>query len=107
MAKSTNGNGKRVAVVAGLRTPFAKQSSAYKNLSALELGEMVVSELLTRTGIAPSEIQQLVYGQVLPSLAAPNIARETLNASMSFGIPVPSTISRAMLGAASEGSTWP
>ena len=76
MAKSTNGNGKRVAVVAGLRTPFAKQSSAYKNLSALELGEMVVSELLTRTGIAPSEIQQLVYGQVLPSLAAPNIARE-------------------------------
>lgn len=76
MAKSTNGNGKRVAVVAGLRTPFAKQSSAYKNLSALELGEMVVSELLTRTGIAPGEIQQVVYGQVLPSLAAPNIARE-------------------------------
>ena len=30
MAKGTNGNGKRVAVVAGLRTPFAKQSSAWK-----------------------------------------------------------------------------
>lgn len=76
MAKGTNGNGTRVAVVAGLRTPFAKQSSAYKNLSALELGQAVVNELLVRTGIAPSEIQQVVYGQVLPSIAAPNIARE-------------------------------
>lgn len=76
MAKGTNGNGTRVAVVAGLRTPFAKQSSAYKNLSALELGQAVVNELLARTGIAPTEIQQVVYGQVLPSIAAPNIARE-------------------------------
>lgn len=75
-AKGTNGNGARVAVVAGLRTPFAKQSSAYKNLSALELGQAVVNELLVRTGIAPGEIEQVVYGQVLPSLAAPNIARE-------------------------------
>ncbi len=68
--------GKRVAIVAGLRTPFAKQSSAYKKLSALDLGTAVVAELLARTGIAPSKIEQVVYGQVLPSLSAPNIARE-------------------------------
>ncbi|AKF04798.1 3-ketoacyl-CoA thiolase [Sandaracinus amylolyticus] len=65
-----------MAVVAGLRTPFAKQSSAYKNMSALELGQAVVNELLVRTGVSPSEIEQVVYGQVLPSIAAPNIARE-------------------------------
>lgn len=76
MAKGTNGNASRVAIVAGLRTPFAKQSSAYKNLSALELGQAVVNELLARTGVSPREIEQVVYGQVLPSLAAPNIARE-------------------------------
>jgi acetyl-CoA acyltransferase len=76
MAKGTNGNGTRVAVVAGLRTPFAKQSSAYKSLSALELGQLVVAELLARTGVSPSEIEQVVYGQVLPSIVAPNIARE-------------------------------
>ncbi|WP_053232102.1 acetyl-CoA C-acyltransferase FadI [Sandaracinus amylolyticus] len=76
MARGTNGNGTRVAVVAGLRTPFAKQSSAYKNMSALELGQAVVNELLVRTGVSPSEIEQVVYGQVLPSIAAPNIARE-------------------------------
>jgi acetyl-CoA acyltransferase len=65
-----------VAVVLGLRTPFAKQGTAFKDLTALELGKMVVAELVERSGVAPSAIGQLVYGQVIPSLAAPNIARE-------------------------------
>jgi acetyl-CoA acyltransferase len=45
-------------------------------MSALDLGKTVVAELLARTGVDPHEIQQVVYGQVVPSLAAPNIARE-------------------------------
>ncbi len=75
MAKG-NGKATRVAVVRGLRTPFAKQATAYRNMSALDLGKTVVNELLARTGVDPHEIQQLVYGQVVPSLQAPNIARE-------------------------------
>ena len=74
MAKS-NGD-RRVAIVSGLRTPFAKQGTAYRNLTALDLGKIVVAELLQRTGIEPSEIEQVVYGQVIPSLTVPNIARE-------------------------------
>lgn len=66
----------RVAVVAGLRTPFAKQSTAYKNLSALDLGRIVVAELLARTDLPAREVDLCVYGQVVPSLTAPNIARE-------------------------------
>ncbi|MBI2389913.1 MAG: acetyl-CoA C-acyltransferase FadI [Deltaproteobacteria bacterium] len=70
-------NGKRrVAIVAGLRTPFAKQGTAYRDLSALDLGKIVVSELLQRAELDPKEIGMLVYGQVVPSLSAPNIARE-------------------------------
>lgn len=76
MAEPIATKGKRVAIVAGLRTPFAKQSTAYKKLSALDLGAQVVGELLARTGISPDRIDQIVYGQVLPSIAAPNIARE-------------------------------
>ena len=72
---------KRVAIVSGLRTPFAKQWTAYKDVSALRLGTIVVSELLERTGLDPSEIEQVVYGQVLPSIEAPNIAREIVLAS--------------------------
>jgi len=74
-------NGKRVAIVAGLRTPFAKQWSAYRELSALELASLVVSELLQRVDLEPEEIQQVVYGQVIPTIAAPNIAREVVLAT--------------------------
>jgi acetyl-CoA acyltransferase len=66
----------RVAIIAGLRTPFAKQGTAYRALSALDLGKMVVLELFERTGLKPTEIDTVVYGQVLPSISAPNIARE-------------------------------
>ena len=76
MAQTQKSREPRVAVVAGLRTPFAKQSTAYKDLSALELGKLVVAELVQRVGIDPAAIQQVVYGQVVPSLTAPNIARE-------------------------------
>ena len=74
MAKAKKG--KRVAVVAGLRTPFTKQSTAYRDLSALDLGKIVVGELVQRTGVDPGSVEQLVYGQVVPSLTGPNIARE-------------------------------
>ncbi|MGB5810718.1 MAG: acetyl-CoA C-acyltransferase FadI [Polyangiales bacterium] len=74
-------NGKRVAVVAGLRTPFAKQWTAYREVSALDLANIVVKELLQRIDLDPNEIQQLVYGQVIPSVEAPNIAREIVLAT--------------------------
>jgi acetyl-CoA acyltransferase len=66
----------RVAVVAGLRTPFAKSGTHYAHLSALDLGKIVVTELLQRSGIHPNEVQELVFGNVIPSVKAPNIARE-------------------------------
>jgi acetyl-CoA acyltransferase len=74
-------NGKRVAIVAGLRTPFAKQWSAYREVSALDLANIVVSEMLQRIDLDPKEIQQVVYGQVVPSVEAPNIAREIVLAT--------------------------
>ena len=74
-------NGKRVAIVAGLRTPFAKQWSAYREVSALDLANIVVSEMLQRVDLDPTEIQQVVYGQVVPSVEAPNIAREIVLAT--------------------------
>ena len=75
-ARGDDGKHGRVAIVAGLRTPFAKQGTAYRDLSALDLGKLVVAELLQRTEIDPKLIGLVVYGQVVPSLSAPNIARE-------------------------------
>ncbi len=69
-------SGARIAVVAGLRTPFARQASAYHGVPAVDLGKMVVNELIKRVDLDVTEIQQLVFGQVVQMPVAPNIARE-------------------------------
>lgn len=69
-------SGERIAVVSGLRTPFAKQATAFHGVSALDMGKMVVNEMLLRTGLDPALVDQVVYGQVVLMPEAPNIARE-------------------------------
>src|SRR6478672_10539607 len=72
----TFGNGRRVAIVAGVRTPFTKAGTAFKSISAIDLGKLCVAELIQRTNLSGSEVQALVFGTVIPSVVAPNIARE-------------------------------
>jgi acetyl-CoA acyltransferase len=67
---------RRVAVVAGLRTPFARSGTTLKGLSAIELGKRVVAELIQRSEIDGKLVEAVVYGTVVPSVIAPNIARE-------------------------------
>src|SRR5919112_1162625 len=73
---ATFGNGRRVAIVAGVRTPFARAGAALKNISAIDLGKACVIELIQRTGLDGREVEALVFGTVVPSVQAPNIARE-------------------------------
>jgi acetyl-CoA acyltransferase len=73
---ATFGNGRRVAIVAGVRTPFAKAGTAFKAISAIDLGKLSGAELLQRTNLDGKEVQALVFGTVIPSVIAPNIARE-------------------------------
>jgi len=68
--------GRRVAIVAGLRTPFARAGTTLKSLSAIELGKRVVAELLQRSEVDGTLVEAVVYGTVVPSVLAPNIARE-------------------------------
>ncbi len=72
----TFGNGRRVAIVAGVRTPFTKAGSAFKSISAIDLGKLCVAELIQRTNLNGKYVEGLVFGTVLPSVVAPNIARE-------------------------------
>lgn len=71
--KGRNG---RVAIVAGLRTPFARIGTHFRDLNAIELGAMVVNELLARNDLSKSEVQQLVFGMTVMIPEAPFIARE-------------------------------
>src|SRR3954465_15811059 len=79
-----NRPGRRVAIVAGLRTPFVKSGTAFKDLSALELGKQVVAELVQRAEVPVKAIDQIVFGTVIPSVQLPNIAREV---GLAAGLP--------------------
>jgi acetyl-CoA acyltransferase len=93
------GNGRRVAIVAGLRTPFTKAGTTFRSLSAQELGKLVVAELIQRTSLESKDVDTLVFGTVVPSVLAPNIAREvSLLPLLPKGIPAV-TVSRACTSA--------
>ncbi|WP_215398485.1 acetyl-CoA C-acyltransferase FadI [Rheinheimera oceanensis] len=74
--KLTTRQGDRIAIVRGLRTPFAKQATEFHGISALDLGKLVVNELLIRSELEAKLVEQVVYGQVVQMPEAPNIARE-------------------------------
>ena len=80
MAGKPNGH-RRVAIVQGLRTPFVKAGTVFGSLTALDLGRIVVQELVQRSELDPGEIDQLVFGQVVPTVTAPSIAREVVIAA--------------------------
>jgi acetyl-CoA acyltransferase len=68
--------GRRVAIVAGLRTPFARAGTTLKTLSAIDLGKRCVAELIQRSEIDGTVVDAVIYGTVVASVLAPNIARE-------------------------------
>lgn len=78
MVKNNPGsiNRRRVAIVDGLRTPFFKSGTAFRDLSTLDLGAALVNEMLQRANLEPGAVDQIVFGAVVPEVAAPNIARE-------------------------------
>ena len=68
--------GRRVAIIAGVRTPFAKAGTTLRHLNAIELGKAAVSELMHRSNLDANAVDLLVFGTVVPNVLAPNIARE-------------------------------
>jgi acetyl-CoA acyltransferase len=68
--------GRRAVVVAGLRTPFAKAGTVLKDATAAELARHCTRELLYRTELRGDEVDEVIYGQVIPSPQIPNVARE-------------------------------
>ena len=68
--------GRRVAIVAGCRTPFAKAGTSLKDVSAVELARHAGRELLVRSEVDPAAVDLVIFGQVVPSVLVPNVARE-------------------------------
>jgi acetyl-CoA acetyltransferase family protein len=65
----------RLVVIDGVRTPFCKMGTDLARLGADELGRVAVSALLTRTGIDPGIIDEVIFGCVGQPAEAANVAR--------------------------------
>src|SRR3982074_3473602 len=72
---------RRAAIVAGLRTPFLKAGTDFAQLDVLELARSVTVELLQRTGLAPGDVDHVIYGNVTRPVHYSNIARELVLAA--------------------------
>jgi acetyl-CoA acyltransferase len=92
--------GRRVAVVAGVRTPFAKSGTVFRDVTAVALARHAARELLYRSEVDGREIDEVVFSQVVPSVLTPNVAREvSLLPQLPPSVPA-YTINRACASAA-------
>jgi acetyl-CoA C-acetyltransferase len=71
-------------IVAGCRTPIGKFQGALSSLKATELGALVVKEAVHRAGIKPSDVEEVILGNVLSAGLGQNPAR---SAALWGGIP--------------------
>jgi len=67
-----------------IRTPVGRYGGALRDVRAHELGAIVVRELVRRTGVAPHDVDDVVFAQCYPSMDAPALGRV---AALDAGLP--------------------
>ncbi len=77
-----------VVIASAARTPTGSFNGGLSSLPASELGRVAISAALTRAGVAPEEVSEVILGQVLTAAAGQNPARQ---AAIGAGIPVEKT----------------
>src|SRR5215211_7177028 len=55
----------KTVILSTARTPFGKMGGGLKSLDATDLGGTVIEAALDRSGVAPEQVEQVVFGQVL------------------------------------------
>lgn len=74
-----------VVIVSGCRTAIGKLSGSFENTSASDLGAAVMKEAVSRAGIQPDQVDQVILGCVGQVAEDGYIAR---HASVKAGIPI-------------------
>lgn len=67
---------RRAAIIAGVRTPFARAGTVFRDVSPVALARFAARELVYRSGIDGAAVDEVIFGQVVPNVLAPNVARE-------------------------------
>src|SRR5438034_8362601 len=75
----------KAVIASACRTPIGKFLGSLKGLQATDLGAMLVRESVTRAGIRPEDVEEVIMGNVLSAGLGQNPARQ---AAMKAGLPV-------------------
>lgn len=65
----------RIAIIEGARTPFCKASGVFRDIEADDLAAYAVAEAIARAGVKPSDVEELIFGNVMTPPDVGNIAR--------------------------------
>ena len=76
---------KNIYITSALRTAVGSLGKSLKNISAEKLGSTVISKLIKKSDLKPSEVDEVIMGQVLTSANGQNPARQ---AAIESGIPI-------------------
>ncbi|MFB9981854.1 acetyl-CoA C-acetyltransferase [Mesorhizobium kowhaii] len=77
-----------IVIASAARTPVGSFNGAFATTPAHELGAIVIQELLSRAGVEPGEVDEVILGQVLTAAQGQNPARQ---ASINAGLPKETT----------------
>ena len=74
-----------VVIVAAVRTPIGTFGGSLKDVSAVDLGSLVIKNAIERSGLKPEQVDEVIMGNVLGAGLGQNVARQM---SVHAGVPV-------------------
>lgn len=74
-----------VVIVAAVRTPIGSFGGSLKDISAVDLGSLVIKDAIERAGLEPEQVDEVIMGNVLGAGLGQNVARQM---SVHAGVPV-------------------
>ena len=78
---------KEAVIVSAVRTPLGSFGGSLKNISAVDLGSLVIKSALERANLKAEQVDEVIMGNVLGAGLGQNVARQM---SVNAGIPVTS-----------------
>ena len=75
---------KDVVIVSAVRTPLGSFGGSLKNVSAVDLGSLVIKSTLEKVNIKPEQVDEVIMGNVLGAGLGQNVARQM---SIHAGLP--------------------
>lgn len=79
---------KEIVIASACRTAIGSFGGTLKGVPAVDLGATVVKEAVKRAGIAPEQVDEVIFGDVLQAGLGQNVARQV---SIKAGLPIETT----------------